>query len=213
LCLAFAGGGKESDAASAEKKAARFLEQFGGDSMKAFMRVLAAASFVAVTAAPVIAQSLTVDYDHTVDFRKLKTYSWGKVHATDPSVENRITIALDRDMKGRYMTEVGSGGDVSITAVEATKDKQEFADFYSGLNGAYNWQRPWGSGFLDSQATPADVPVDTLIIDMYDSKTHNLLWRGTITEPAGVGSEDKKSQRIDKAVTDLISKYPPKFKK
>jgi hypothetical protein len=127
-------------------------------------------------------------------------------------VEDRITIAVKRDMAGRYMTEAGSGGDVTLTAVEATKDKQEFNDFYSGLNGTYNWQRPWGQGFLDSSATPADVPLDTLVIDMYDTRTHTLLWRGIITEPVA-GSEDKNDQRIDKAVTQLISKYPPKFKK
>lgn len=180
--------------------------------MKALTRALAFVSFAALTAAPILAQNATIDYDHTVNFLKFKTYSWGKVHATDPSVEDRITIALDRDMKGRYMTEVGSGGDITITAVEASKDKQEFADFYSGLNGTYNWQRPWGSGFLDSQATPADVPVDTLVIDMYDTKTHQLLWRGIISEPEA-SSQDKNDQRIDKAVTDLISKYPPKYKK
>ncbi|HXE09565.1 MAG TPA: DUF4136 domain-containing protein [Acidobacteriaceae bacterium] len=180
--------------------------------MKALIRIWAAVLFTAAMVAPVFAQAVNIDYDHTVNFLKFKTYSWGKVHATDPSVENRITIALNRDMKGRYMTQVGSGGDVTITAVEATKDKQEFADFYSGLNGTYSWQRPWASGFLDSEAIPADVPVDTLVIDIYDTKTHNLLWRGTVTTQAA-NSGDKNDQRIDKAVTELISKYPPKFKK
>jgi hypothetical protein len=33
-----------------------------------------------------------------------------------------------------------------------------------------------------------------------------------VTEP-GAGSADKNDQKIDKAVTQLISKYPPKFKK
>jgi hypothetical protein len=65
---------------------------------------------------------------------------------------------------------------------------------------------------MDSQATLNDVPVDTLIIDMYDTKTHKLLWRGTVTESMQ-GSEDKKDNTIDHAVTLLISKYPPKYKK
>jgi hypothetical protein len=163
--------------------------------------------------APILAQTVTIDYDHTVNFLKFKTYTWEKVHATDPSVEDRITIALNRDMGGRYMTEVSKGGDVTITAVEATQDKQEFATFYSSLGGDYTWQRPWGSaGFMDSQATLNDIPVDTLIVDMYDTKTHKLLWRGTVTESVAA-SQDKNDQKIDRAVTLLISKYPPKFKK
>ena len=115
-------------------------------------------------------------------------------------------------MGGRYMSEVSKNGDVTITAVEATQDKQEFTTFYNSLGSDYSWQRPWGSGFLDSQASLQDVPVGTLIIDMYDTKTHKLLWRGTVTEPLA-GSEDKKDNTIDKEVTMLISKYPPKFKK
>jgi hypothetical protein len=181
--------------------------------MKVFARVLATALVgTAMAAAPVLAQTVTIDYDHTVNFLKFKTYTWTKLHATDPTVEDRITIALNRDMGGRYMTEVPKGGDVSIIAVEATQDKQEFTTFYNSL-GDFAWQRGWGSaGFLDSQATLNDVPVDTLIIDMYDTKTHKLSWRGTVTETL-TGSEDNKDNTVDKAVTQLISKYPPKYKK
>jgi hypothetical protein len=181
--------------------------------MRSIARSLAVALFgVAISSAPVIAQTVTIDYDHSVNFPKFKTYTWEKVHATDPSVEGRITIAVNRDMGGRYMTEVSKGGDVTLTAVDATQDKQEFSTFYNSLGSDYNWQRPWGSGFLNSEAGLEDIPINTLIIDMYDTKTHKLLWRGTVTEPV-TGSEDKKDNTIDKAVTLLISKYPPKFKK
>ena len=180
--------------------------------MTSIARLLATAFLsTAIVGAPLMAQTVTVDYDHTVNFLKFKTYTWDKVHAADPNVEGRITIALNRDMSGRYMTEVSKGGDVTIAVVDATQDKQEFASFYDGL-GDYSWQRPWGSGFMDSQATLQDIPLNTLVIDMYDTKTHKLLWRGTVTEPVG-GSEDKKDNAIDKAVTLLIGKYPPKYKK
>jgi hypothetical protein len=182
--------------------------------MKSITKILAAGVFVMTLAATAVpAQTATIDYDHTVNFLKFKTYTWGKLHATDPSVEARITIALNRDMQGRYMTEAAKNSDVTVTAVDATQDKAEFGTFYDSLGSDYAWQRPWGSaGFMDSQATLNDIPVNTLIIDMYDTKTHKLLWRGTVTEPL-VGSTDKKDNTIDKAVTDLIGKYPPKYKK
>ena len=182
--------------------------------MKAIARTLAAALVgMAMAGAPILAQTVTIDYDHTVNFLKFKSYTWEKIHASDPDVESRITAAMQRDMTGRYMTEVAKGGDVTLTAVEATQDKQEFTTFYNGLGSGYAWQRPWGSaGFMDTQATLGDIPLDTLVVDMYDTKTHKLLWRGTVTQPVG-GSEDKNDQRIDKAVTLLISKYPPKYKK
>jgi hypothetical protein len=181
--------------------------------MRSIARILAALLFTtAVAAAPALAQTVTVDYDHAVNFLKFKTYTWEKIHATDPSVEDRINIALKRDMEGRYMTEVASGGDVTITAVEATQDKAEFISFYNSLGG-FDWQHVSGAtGFLDSGTTVQDVPLDTLIIDIYNPKTHELLWRGAVTEPV-TKSEDKNDRTIDHAVTLLIGKYPPKYKK
>jgi hypothetical protein len=181
--------------------------------MRSIARILAALLFTtAVAAAPALAQTVTVDYDHAVNFLKFKTYTWEKIHATDPSVEDRINIALKRDMEGRYMTEVASGGDVTITAVEATQDKAEFISFYNSLGG-FDWQHVSGAtGFLDSGTTVQDVPLDTLIIDIYNPKTHELLWRGAVTEPV-TKSEDKNDRTIDHAVTLLIGKYPPKYKR
>ena len=133
--------------------------------MNLFARVFAVAFFgAALAGAPIMAQTATIDYDHTVNFLKFKTYTWEKVHATDPGVEGRITIALNRDMVGRYMSEVSKDGDVTIAAVDANQDKQEFTTFYDSLGSDYSWQRPWGSGFMDSQATLNDIPVGTLII-------------------------------------------------
>ena len=181
--------------------------------MRRIARALATAFFALATAAtPLLAQTVTIDYDHTVNFLKFKTYTWQKIHATDPSVEDHINIALKRDMEGRYMTEVTSGGDVTITAVEATQDKAEFTSFYDSL-GTFAWQHISGAtGFLDPGTSLQDVPLDTLIIDIYNPTTHQLLWRGAVTEPVAK-SEDKNDRTIDHAVTLLIGKYPPKYKK
>ena len=182
--------------------------------MKFIAKSLATVLFAtAMAAAPIMAQTVTIDYDHTVNFLKFRTYTWERVHATDPGVESRMTLAVNRSMSGRYMTEVAKNGDVTITAFEATRDKQEMADFYSRL-GDFAWQRTWGSGgFLDSAATLQDVPMGTLILDIYDTKTHKLLWRGTVTlSPSDAASKDA-DQKLDKAATELIGKYPPKYKK
>lgn len=181
--------------------------------MRYLARMLATAFFgVALAGSSTQAQTANIDYDHSINFLKLKTYTWGKVHATDPAVEQRITLALNRSMKGRYMTEVPKGGDVTVTAVEASKDKQEYSEFYDSL-GDFAWQRPWGNGgLMDAQAAVTDLPLGSLVIDLYDTKTHKLLWRGVMTEPPAK-NEDKTDQEMDKAVTQLIGKYPPKYQK
>jgi hypothetical protein len=180
--------------------------------MTPIAKMLATVLFAAVAGSPLMAQTVTVDYDHSVNFNKFRTYTWDKVHATDPSVEQRIVSAANRDLAERYMTETSNSGDVTITVVDATQDKQEFSAFYDGL-GDLSWQRGWGTGgFLDSALTVQDIPVDTLVLDMYDTKTHKLLWRGTVTEPVAK-STDKNDQLADKAITELVNRYPPKFSK
>jgi len=182
--------------------------------MKSIVKMLATTLFgVALAGTPILAQTVTIDYDHSVNFLKFKTYTWEKVHATDPAVEGRITLAVNRDMGGRYMTEVAANGDVTITAIAASQNKQEYKTLYDSL-GVSSWQRPWNAGgFLDSFASPNDIPLNTLVIDMYDTKTHKLLWRGALTlSPADAASKDA-DQKYDKAVTQLIGKFPPKFVK
>lgn len=183
--------------------------------MKSIARILTTALFGVVFAgAPMLAQTVTINYDHSVNFLKFKTYTWAGVHATDPNVESRLTIALNRDMASRYMTQGGKNSDVTVTAVQATGNTKEYTDFYAGLDNLVWQQVAGGSGFLSTLATLQDVPLNTLIIDMYNTKTHALIWRGAVTNSAPVtGSEDKKANAIDKEVGMLIGKYPPKYVK
>ena len=70
--------------------------------MKSLVKALAAALVsTAMAAVPAVAQTVTIDYDHSVNFLKFKTYTWEKVHATDPGVEGRITSSVNRDIAAR----------------------------------------------------------------------------------------------------------------
>ncbi len=154
--------------------------------MRSIARTLAATAFCIAIAAPILAQTVTIDSDPAIKFATFKTYTWKNVHATDPSVEKRITIAANRTLAGRYMKEAGSGGDITITAVEASQDKGEYATFY-GTIGDFLWQRGWGSGgFMDSQATLQDIPLNTLrrryvrhkVLQTHLARDHHPSYRG-----------------------------------
>jgi len=181
--------------------------------MRSFATKLATVLFGAALAAmPILAQTATIDYDHSLNLDKYQTYSWNKIHATDPSLISRISVALNRNLRSKQMTEKSSGSDITIAVVEASESKQELVDHYSGLAG-FSWQRGWGSGgFLDSPAKIQEIPLGALVVDFYDTKTHKLLWRGMVTDTV-VKSGDKYDQKVDKAVNELISKFPPKFVK
>ena len=114
------------------------------------------------------------------------------------------------------MQMVPSGGDLTVTAIETTKDKQEYNTFYDGLGGAgfgyrgwRGWGGGWGGGMGDASTTVADVPVGTLLIDLYDGKTHQLVWRGTSHQDLS-NKPSKNTSKVDKAVDKMFDKYPPK---
>src|ERR1017187_4465358 len=90
--------------------------------MKSLAKLFAVALFgAAIVGAPLMAQTVNIDYDHSVNFLKFRTYTWGNVHADVPNVESRITIAMNRSMGSKYMTEVAKDGDVIITVVAAIR--------------------------------------------------------------------------------------------
>jgi hypothetical protein len=182
--------------------------------MTSFAKMLATALFGTVIAgAPAVAQAVNVDYDHTINFLKFKSYHVQKVHATDPAVESRLIIAIARDLQARYLHNEDKDPDLIIAVVESNQNQQEYSSFYDGLAGL-SWERGWGpGGFLDGQATVKDIPVGTLVFNIWDGKTKKLIWRGAITEPASVLSDKEADQKMDKAVGQLLDKFPPKYKK
>lgn len=169
----------------------------------------AAALLVALWGVPLLAQNVHVDYDHNYQFGKLKGYTWGKVEVTDPAVEPRIAAAVDRVLNG-YGYHTSDKGTVIVTAVEATSSEQ-YASFYDGMKNL-DWRRGWSGGtFSDTADTLENVAPGTLVIDLYDTATGKLVWRGTAAE--GVASSEKKNKDdMDKAVNKMFAKFPPKNK-
>ena len=156
-----------------------------------------------------VAQEISVDWDHSFNFAKVKTYSWAKVQASDPLVEPRITLAIDRDLQEKGWHLVDHDGNVSIAAVDAVKDQTEYTTFYNGLGGL-GWKRGWGTGgFMDATTTVQDIPIGMFVVDMYNKLDNKLIWRATAIETVKK-SEDKNEQTLDKSVDKMLAKFPPK---
>jgi Domain of unknown function (DUF4136) len=153
---------------------------------------------------PALAQKIETDYDHSVHFTQYHTYSWGHVHATDPLFEPRIRDAVDRDLQAKGWQQVPSGGDVTVTAVLVKKDKAEYTTFYDGLGGGWRW-RGWGSSMATT--TVENIPVGTLVVDIYDSNSQQLVWRGLAHEQLS-DKPEKDTQKLQKAVDKMFDKFP-----
>jgi hypothetical protein len=151
------------------------------------------------------AQDITTDYDHHVDFSRYHTYSWMKVQTDDPFWQQRISDAVDKELEAKGWRKVPSGGEVALTAVGAVHNQQEYQTFYDGFGGGWRW-----GGFGPNTATTTVVNnrIGTLILDMYDAQSKQLIWRGTGKDSLAEKPE-KNEQKLDKAVQKMFDKFPP----
>src|SRR6202011_887664 len=98
-------------------------------------RIAASVGLSLVLAGALLAQSVKTDYDHNANFSQYKTYSWKQVQTKDPLLVDRIKSAVNSALAAKGLTEVPSGGDVEVSAVEMTKNQQTMNTYYDGFGG------------------------------------------------------------------------------
>jgi Domain of unknown function (DUF4136) len=169
--------------------------------------LLSIAMFFVFTAAS-FAQHVKTDYDHGANFSQYKTYSWEKVQTKDPLLVDRIKDAVNGALTAKGWAQVGSDGDVSIVAMEITQNQQTLNTFYDGFGGGWRW----GGGFGDATTTTETYKVGTLVVDLFDTKTKNLVWRGSSSDTLS-NNPDKNTKNLDKGVQKMFAHFPPEPKK
>jgi len=185
-----------------------FGEYIKGEIMKLQKAMFALTAMMFLLAGKSSAQQVKTDYDRSADFSQYKTYSWEHVKTQDPLYVDRIKNSVNADLAAKGWTQVDSGGDVSIVAVEITRDQQTLNTFYNGFGGGWGWRRFGGGGFGEATTTTETYKVGTLVIDLFDSKTKKLLWRGISSDTLSNNS-NQNIKNLDKGVGKLFKQFPP----
>lgn len=178
--------------------------------MKFTRNIAACVALSLVALAPAFAQHVQTDFDHQADFAQYKTFSWQAIQPTDSLWDPRIKNAVDGALAGKGWTEVAEGGDVAIVAIKTTRTQRTLQTFYDGFGGGWRW-RGFG-GFGDSTTTEQDYKEGTLVIDLYDAKTKQLIWRGSIEDMLSSKAE-KNEKNLRKGVAKAFKDFPPKTAK
>ncbi|HWO38734.1 MAG TPA: DUF4136 domain-containing protein [Candidatus Acidoferrum sp.] len=154
------------------------------------------------------AQQVKTDYDRSANFGQYKTYSWEQVKTKEALDVDRIKSAVSAALAAKGWTQVESGGDVSIIALEMTQNQQTLNTFYDGFGGGWGWRRFGGGGFGEATTTTETYMVGTLVVDLYDTKTKQLLWRGSSSDTLSKNS-NKNIKNLDRGVEKMFKKFPP----
>jgi hypothetical protein len=158
------------------------------------------------------AQQVKTDYDRGANFAQYKTYSWAQVKTKDPLDVDRIKNAVNAALATKGWTKVDSGGDVSILAMEITREQQTLNTFYDGFGGGWGWRGFGGGGFSEATTTTDTYRVGTVVVDLFDNKTKRLIWRGSSSDTLSNNS-GKNIKNLDKGVDKMFKQFPPSSSK
>src|ERR1700719_874730 len=179
--------------------------------MKLQRAVLVLLGMMLVFAGTASAQQVKTDYDRNANFTQYKTYSWEQVKTKDTLDVDRIKSAVNAALTAKGWTQVPSSGDVSIIALEITQNQQTLNTFYDGFGGGWGWRRFGGGGFGsfgDATTTTDTYQVGTLVVDLFDTKTKQLLWRGSASDTLSNNS-NKNIKNLDNGVQKMFKQFPP----
>ena len=192
--------------------------------MKRNFRSLVVTSALAAACTMPLFASVTSDYDHNANFRSYHTFSFMKVQSDDPFVDSRLRAEMVKDLGKAGWTQVQEGADVQITAIEAEHDVKQYNTFYDGLGGGGwgwggrgwyggGWGGGWGGGPFggETQTTQREIPVGTLMVDMYDAQTHQIIFRGRASNDLSTKAE-KNTRKFDKDIDHILNGFPPPTK-
>jgi Domain of unknown function (DUF4136) len=155
------------------------------------------------------------DFEPDADFARYKTYKWleqpastmGNVATQTQSntmLDQRIKTAVNGQLAKKGLTLADASPDVLMAYHTGVENKVDVTD----------WGYTYGSyyyGYPSRDITVYQYQQGTLIVDMIDSSTKELVWRGSaqamlLENP----TPEKIQQRLNEAAAKMFQYYPPK---
>ncbi|WP_081211751.1 DUF4136 domain-containing protein [Salegentibacter sediminis] len=149
------------------------------------------------------------DYDREADFNSYQTYAFFKPGIDKAEISDldkkRILRAIESEMQAKGFTK-SDNPDMLVSIF--TKTNENINIYQNNMMGwGYGWGwHPWywGSGYNTVNRTSEG----TLYIDFIDAEEKELVWQGMGT--AALAREvNKKQERINEIVQEILEKYPP----
>jgi len=174
-------------------------------AVKTAVHALAFAAPVFLMAGAAGAQDVAVDFDKSANFAGIKTFAlkigttWG-----NPLSEKRVTDEITAGLVGKGWTVAPEAtADALVVLHGATSTKKSLNSFYSGGFGGYRW-----GGMGTTTTTVDEYKVGTLVTDIFDAKTKQLIWRGTAQDEIS-DKPEKNAKKLAKVGDKLFKNFPP----
>jgi hypothetical protein len=165
-------------------------------------------ALLSLTAGNLAAQDVKYNFMPGTDFSKYHTYKWVNIEgASHPNqiVDAQIKQSVDSQLASKGLTKTDGEKADLLVGYQIAVDKEKQWNAY-GMGGGVRFG---GMG----TATSSTINVGTLVLDLYDPSTKQLVWTGQATKTIDPSSSQEKNQKnLDKAMAKLLKNYPPKQK-
>jgi hypothetical protein len=169
---------------------------------------------LSIASASAFAQDVKVDFDKDANFGAIKTFavkigtSWN-----NPLSEKRVVTEIEQALTEKGWTKAEADkADAIVVLHGATEKEKTLNTFYSGGYGGYGW-RGWGAGSMGTATTTtSEYMVGTLVVDIFDAKSKQLLFRGTAQDELS-DKPEKNVKKLAKASDKMFKDFPPGSKK
>ena len=148
------------------------------------------------------------DHDPSTDFSRYSTYYWKRLPDTgNPLMDGRIVSAVDGQLYGKGLRKVPvQDAQTALAADVATREAQQIYTFHD------NWGPGWhGWGWRGPVTTTSRVltyQVGTLVLDLYDARSKDAIWRGTASDTLSNNPKNVK-RSMEEGVRQIFAKFPP----
>ena len=158
--------------------------------------------------------SIKTDYNPEAvpAMKAYKTYSWATIkrdQAVTPLNRDRIITAIDAALQAKGMQKVATGGDFQVAFIATMAQQTDYSttnDYYG-----YGWGRWYGGGMSTSRTTAYNWTQGTLVLDIVDGKTNEMVYRSTAEAEVDQDlSPTERQTRLNAGAIRMLEKFPPK---
>jgi hypothetical protein len=175
------------------------------------MRKVAFVATLVLAGNVAIAQDVKTDFDKDANFAAVKTFqvkvgtSWN-----NPISEKRIVGEIEETLAGKGWTKTDANPDALVLLHGATETQKNLNTFYSGMGGfgGYGYRGWGGMGMGSATTTVSEYLVGTLVVDIFDAKTKQLMFRGTASDEIS-DKPEKNVKKVEKAASKMFKEFPP----
>ena len=159
---------------------------------------------------------VVTDHDPETVFSSYRTYGWmpapEEFLMERGFIWNDIKQAIDNELEQRSMQQVQSSPDVYVIFHASVEERITGAtiDRYGYGYGGYWGRGRWGGYGGTEQVRIESYTEGTLIVDIIDADTNELVWRSVATGAVrNADNPERAREKIPEVVAQVMEGYPP----